>query len=43
MINGSRSDQLMFYENRGGHRTLVKDVEADSNQVLTVSLGEVSH
>lgn len=33
----------MFYENRGGHRALVKDVEADANQILTVPLGEVSH
>ena len=33
----------MFYENRGGHRALVEDVEADSNQVLTVALGKVSH
>lgn len=41
MIYGPRSHQFVLYEYCRRYRTLIQDIETDSNQVLAVPLREV--
>ena len=41
MIDGSGSDQFVFYKNGRGNRALVQDVEADSNNIFPIAFRKV--
>ena len=43
MINCAGCDQLVFDEDCGWRRALVKDIETHSDQVLTITFGEIRH